>query len=128
MREKTTRSLHITRRVARIWGGIIIVLVFLVAVMEIFDPGNVEMDPYPWWENLMPLSVLISALGLAIAYRREGLGGAITVTFLLINLGLYLLTGREAVLMVVLIMTPIMIPGVLYLVCGIVNRRTNQNF
>ena len=126
MHDKGARYIKITRRVARIWGGIIIALVALIAVMEIFGSSDLELDPYPWWENLMPLSILISAIGLAIAYRREGLGGAIAVTFVFVNLGLYLLTGREAVMMVVMIMLPIVIPGVLYLVCWKLEKRGSE--
>lgn len=117
MNEKDSRSIKITRRIARIWGGVIIVLGSLMFIGEIIEGVTTQLDPYPWFENIIPFTMFTSVVGLAIAYRREGLGGAITVISLLINFGVYLLTGRGAVLFVLLLLTPIMIPGLLYLVC-----------
>ena len=41
------------------------------------------MKDYPAIENLIPLTLILSALGLGIAWRWEGLGGVINIGFYL---------------------------------------------
>jgi hypothetical protein len=53
------------------------------------DPHAAE--DYPPIENLPPLFALLCALGLGIAWRWEGLGGAITVIFSLATLPVLLI-------------------------------------
>ncbi len=116
------------RWIARIWSVPIIVfaLLFLVgsawnlATTGVADPHAV--DDYPWTENLPPIFLLLSILGLGIAWRWERLGSMIAVLF------------QIAVLVTLLIQRPITqdfsraaipyllwlivaIPGVLFLVC-----------
>ena len=116
------------RWIARIWSVPIIIfaLIFLVttawnlATTGVADPHAV--DDYPWTEALPPIFLLLSILGLGIAWRWERLGSIIAVLFQL------------AVLVTLLIQRPITqdfsragipyllwlivaIPGVLFLVC-----------
>jgi hypothetical protein len=116
------------RWIARIWSVPIIVgaLLFLVgsawnlATTGVADPHAVE--DYPPAEVLPPIFLLLSILGLGIAWRWERLGGTIAVVF------------QVAVILVLLIQRPITqdfprfalpyllsliiaIPGVLFLVC-----------
>jgi hypothetical protein len=53
------------------------------------DPHATE--DYPPIENLSPLLMLLGAVGSAIAWRREGLGGAITIAFQLAALPVLLI-------------------------------------
>jgi len=116
------------RWIARIWGTLIVAFALLILIGYAWnwvttgkaDPHAVE--DYPPIENLPPLFGLLSVLGLGVAWRWEGLGGAITVVF------------RLAALPVLLIHRPIThdfprylapygtwmiiaIPGILFLVC-----------
>jgi len=114
MQDKTTGTI---RRITKIWSAIIIALGVLVFIMEIFEAVSTELGPYPFYENLIPLTLFTGVVGLALAWRWEALGGAITVISVATNFGTYLATGREAVSAVALILAPILIPGVLFLVC-----------
>jgi cytochrome bd-type quinol oxidase subunit 2 len=116
------------RWIARIWSVPILVyaLLFIVgtawnlATTGVADPHAVE--DYPWTEVLPPIFLLLSILGLGIAWRWERLGGTIAVVCLL------------AVVILLFIQTPITrnlphtaipyllsiivgIPGILFLVC-----------
>ena len=123
---------RVTRRVrwiARIWGAVIVGVVLLVFIGYTWnwiatgqaDPYAVEH--YPPVENLPPLFTLLSAVGLGMAWRWEGAGGAIAVLFRLAELPVllvhwpithgfprYLVTPYGAWLVIA-------IPGVLFLMC-----------
>jgi len=118
--DKLTRIL---RRIARIWSMVIIALVIVILVGEILEAGSTDPQPYPWFENLIPLTVLTAVLGLALAWRWEGVGAVITIVSVLVNLGVYIATGRDAVLVVMVILTPLAIPGVLFLICALRLKR-----
>ena len=107
----------ILRKIARIWSGVIIVLGILIFIAEIFEAQTVELDPYPWWENLMPAALFLAVVGLAAAWKWEGIGGAMAVGFALFNLLIYMASGREEVGAVILIILPVVIPGLMFLAC-----------
>jgi len=83
------------RWVARIWSLVIIgiALLFLFGYTWNWvttgkaDPYAVE--DYPPVENLIPITLGLSVLGLGIAWRWEGLGGAITIVFRILFLVLW---------------------------------------
>ncbi len=110
------KTTHTIRRIARIWSIIIIGLGVLMFIAEIIAAFTTESEPYPFFENLIPFTLGTAVVGLAVAWKWEGVGGAITIISVLVNLGVYLLTGRTAVDAVILILTPIVIPGILFLV------------
>ena len=116
------------RWIARIWSLPIIVfaLLFLVgtawnlATTGVADPHAVE--DYPPTENLPPIFLLLSILGLAIAWRWERLGGTIAVVCQLAVVALLLIQTpitrdfpRTAIPYVLSMI--VAIPGVLFLVC-----------
>ena len=116
------------RWIARIWSVPIIVfaLLFLVgsawnlATTGVADPHAVE--GYPWTEALPPIFLLLSILGLGIAWRWEQLGGTIAVVCLLAVVALLLIQTpitRDFPLTAIpyLLSLIIAIPGVLFLVC-----------
>jgi hypothetical protein len=109
--------ISILRKIARVWSGVIIVLGFLTFLAEVIESQQAELDPYPWWENLMPAALLLALVGLAVAWRWEEFGGAMAVGFALVNLLLYIATGRDRVGAVALIILPLVIPGLLFLIC-----------
>jgi len=117
------------RWTARIWGTAIIgiTLLFLIGYAVNWvttgkaDPHAVQ--DYPPIENLPPLFMLLSVIGLGIAWRWEGLGGAIAVVFQLATLPLLLIHWPITRDFPRYLVAPygtsmiIAIPGILFLVC-----------
>ena len=119
--ERVTKRI---RRVARIWSLVIIAFSLIMLTGYAWnwvttgkaDPYAVE--GYPPSENLLPLAMCLSVAGLGVAWRWEGLGGAINIGFFLVNIGLYwLLRGIFFPLRAVAILSLAIVPGVLFLVC-----------
>lgn len=83
MSNASDRAVKWIRWIARIWGGVVVMSVLLVVIGYAWDWVTAgEADPYavedyPLIEELAPLFGLLSAVGLAIAWRWEGLGGTI---------------------------------------------------
>jgi hypothetical protein len=110
------RSMVWLRRVARISSGLIIGITLVVLVGHIIEPEPVEVD-YPPIENLLPVIMCLSVLGLGIAWRWEGLGGGISVVFFLIHLVVYwAIRQRFFPLRALLIFSPVPITGILSLI------------
>jgi TRAP-type C4-dicarboxylate transport system permease small subunit len=71
--------------IARIWGTLIVAFTLLMLIGYAWNwvtTGNADpyaVEDYPPIENTPPLFGLLSVLGLGVAWRWEGLGGAITV-------------------------------------------------
>ncbi len=117
------------RRIARIWGTLIIAVVLFVLIGYGWDLATTgEADPYavegyPPTENLPPLFVLLSAVGLGIAWRWEGLGGAIAVIFNVAGVPILLIhwpitRGFPGYLVAPYgIWMIIAVPGILFLMC-----------
>ena len=110
------------RWIARIWGTVIIAFALLMLIGYAWnwvttgkaDPHAVE--DYPPIENLIPITLGLSVLGLGIAWRWEGLGGAITIVFQLATLAVHhwLLSPRPYPYPLTI---AIATPGILFLVC-----------
>ena len=117
------------RWIARIWGTLIVVVTLLVfsgyawnwVTTGKADPHAV--DDYPPIENLPPLFAVLSVLGLGLAWRWEGLGGAIAVLFNLAGLPVLLIHWPISRGFPRYLVAPygvwmmIAIPGILFLVC-----------
>ena len=116
------------RWIARIWSTPIIVYSLMMLVGYAWnwvtigkaDPYSVE--GYPFVEALPPILMFVSVLGLSIAWRWEGIGGAITLVFYIATLILLLFQRplthdfyRSAI--PYLISMVVAIPGILFLVC-----------
>jgi len=74
------------------------------------------LENYPPIENLAPITLGLSILGLGIAWRWEGLGGAITIVFQLVTLAVHhwLFSPRPYPYPLTIIVAT---PGILFLVC-----------
>jgi hypothetical protein len=117
------------RWIARIWGTLIVAVTLLILIgyawdwvtTDTADPHAVE--DYPPIENSPPLFALLSALGLGVAWRWEGLGGAIAVVFNLAGLPVLLIHWPITHDFPRYLVAPygiwlmIAIPGILFLVC-----------
>ncbi|MEJ2734879.1 MAG: hypothetical protein P8189_15145 [Anaerolineae bacterium] len=125
-RDRVTKRI---RWIARIWSIPLIASALLILIgyawswvtTGVADPYAV--DDYPSIEALPPIFMLLSILGLGIAWRWERLGGTIVLGFQLAVLALLFMTNplthdfpRLAV--PYLLSMIITIPGVLFLVCG----------
>lgn len=124
-RTKTTAKI---RRIARIWSIVIIVLVLTIFILEIiaeFITNQSMSEPYPWYENLQPLSLFLSVVSLAIALRWEGLGSMLNIFFVLATYGMYVAFGGSGrgLYTLPLILAPILIPGVLFLISWLRTER-----
>ena len=128
------RTAKLMRWTARIWSTPIIVYSLIMLAGYVWnwvtigkaDPNTVE--GYPLEETILPILMFLSVLGLGIAWRWEGLGGAITLVFQVVALLLLLIQSpithdfyRSAI--PYLISMVIVIPGILFLACWQRSRR-----
>jgi len=124
--DRTTKRI---RWIARIWAIVlvVIVLLILIGIVSSWVTGG-EADPYavedhPAIENLPPLLAFLSVLGLVLAWRWEGLGGAIAILFNLAGLPVLLIHWPIAHEFPLYLFAPygvwmmIAIPGVLFVIC-----------
>ena len=110
----TTRRM---RQVARIWSIVIIGITLVMTIAHIVVPEPEAAD-YPPIENLLPVVMFLSVVGLAISWRWEGVGGALNVGFFLADLGLYwIIRGEFFPLRALPMFSAAVVPGVLFLVC-----------
>ncbi len=129
---------RVTKRIrwfARIWSTLIIGVALLFVVgyawnwvtTGVADPHVAE--DYPPIENWPPRLLLLSVLGLALAWRWEGWGGAMAILSQLVNLPLLLIHWPIAQDFPRYLVAPygiwmvIVVPAVLFLVCGWRARR-----
>ena len=116
------------RRIARIWSSPIIIysLIMLAGYawnwVTIGKADPYAVDGYPLVEALPPILMFVSVAGLAVAWRWERLGGAITLVFLIATFILLLVQRpntqdfpRFAIPYCMLAV--IAIPGILFLLC-----------
>lgn len=115
------RTTEWIRRIARIWSTVIIgVTVLMLAGYAVNWVTTGRADPhaadnYPLSENLAPLTLVLSVLGLAIGWRWEGLGGAVSIGFFLAGVAVHflVLSPRPYPYPVAIALIP---PGVFFLV------------
>ena len=105
------------RRVARAWSTVVIGITLVMAIAHIVVPEP-EATDYPPIENLLPVVIFLSVVGLAIAWRWEGVGGAINVGLFVAHLGLYWsIRGEFLPLRALPLFSAVVVPGVLFLAC-----------
>jgi hypothetical protein len=116
------------RWIARIWGTLVLIIALFVFIGYASDVlTNGESDPYatedyPPIENLPPLFIFLSALGLGLAWRWEGWGGAIAIFFQLASLPVLLIHWPIAEDFSRYLIAPygislmVTIPGILFLI------------
>lgn len=114
--EKTNRF----RRIARSWSVVIIILGTFVIIMEFLEawmnPGLI--GTYPWYENLIPITLFLAVIGLALAWRWEVFGSVLCIICIVANYVMYIAFGGSGrgLFVVPLILLPVLIPGILFLI------------
>lgn len=123
------------RWIARIWGGLVFIVALLIfagyawnwVTTGTADPHAVA--DYPPIENVPPLLMLVGAVGSAIAWRWEGLGGAITTISQLAALPVLLIHWPIAEGFPRYLVAPygvwgaVAVPGILFLACWSRSRK-----
>ena len=112
------------RGVARVWS----ILVWLLALILILGsrnaPTSLTLDngPLDW---LIPLMLVISLAGLAVAFRREGWGVLINFAFYLAIVPIYgLLHGEWMHFSIMIGLSPVILPGVMFGAAWILSRQS----
>ena len=126
--DTSDRATKWIRWIARIWSSPIILYALLMLagyawnLVTIGKADPYAVEGYPLTEALPPILMFVSILGLGIAWRWEGLGGAITLVFIFAVLLLLLIQrpithdfSRSAI--PYLMSVVIAIPGILFLIC-----------
>ena len=102
--------------VARILSVPILLFTFFMAFAHIIfpDPHAVE---YPPIENLLPVLMTLCVLGLAVAWRWERIGGAVTLLLFIVHLAAYwAIRGKFFPANVLVIFSPVFLNGILFIV------------
>ncbi|TEU01455.1 MAG: hypothetical protein E3J30_00580 [Anaerolineales bacterium] len=111
------------RRIARIWSIVCFGFFVFIIIMEILYPHGGE----GWRPRDMVLAAFIPIgvfLGMALAWRREGLGGALTTLSVIgFYLAMFILDGDLPRLGVFAMLIPLIIPGILFLISWALHRR-----
>jgi hypothetical protein len=114
------------RGVARIWSALVWLLAMILVVGSRNLPSssnlvNAHLD------ILIPISLLISLIGLGIAWRWEGWGILINFTFYFAILPIYWLLHQEWIHFSIMVgLSPVILPGVLFAFSWILSKKENS--
>lgn len=119
------------RKTARIWSLVIFAIALVIFIAEIIEAWlNPELiNSYPWYENLIPLTLGLAVVGLAVAWWWELYGSLLSIVCIIANYVMYIAFGGSGrgLLVVPLILLPVLIPGILFLISWMrSDRLTNQ--
>jgi hypothetical protein len=133
--KKDDRLTKWIRWIARIWSAPIIIYALLLLAgyawdwMTIGTADPYAVDDYPFVEAIPPILLFVSILGLAIAWRWEGLGGFIALGFQIATL--FVLAIQRPItgdfywsVFPYLLTMVVAVPGILFCVCWWRSRRT----
>lgn len=114
------------RRIARIWSIVCFGFFVFIIIMEILYPHGGE----GWRPRDMVLAAFIPIgvfLGMALAWRWEGLGGALTTLSVIgFYLAMFILDGDLPRSGVFAMLIPLIIPGILFLISWVLHRRPSS--
>jgi hypothetical protein len=115
--ETGIRGLRWLRRIARIVTLLILAVTLVVVVGHLFGSEPIEED-YPPIENLLPILMALSVVGLGIALRWEGLGATISLGFFVAHMALFwAIRGEFFPFGMLIVFTPLPLTAVLFLIC-----------
>ena len=114
------------RGMARIWSILVWLLALILVVGTLNLPSGSSLINAPL-DILIPLSLLISLIGLGIAWRWEGWGILINFVFYLAILPIYWLLHQEWIHISIMVgLSPVILPGVLYAFSWILSRKKER--
>jgi len=120
---KTSLIAKNLRRVARVWSILVWLLALILVIGTRNSPSTSNLVNTPL-DILIPISLLISLIGLGIAWRWEGWGVVINIGFYLAILPLYWLLHREWIHISIMVgLSPVILPGVLYGVAWFLSKK-----
>ena len=114
------------RGVARVWSVLVwlLGLILLVGTRNSPSTSNLVNDSL---EILIPISLLISLIGLGVAWRLEGWGVVINIGFYLAILPLYWLLHQEWIHFSIMVgLSPVILPGVLFGVAWFLSKKNDS--
>ena len=112
------------RRIARILSVIYFVIFVFIIIMETIDQHGGEASPRDL--VLVAFIPVGTFLGMALAWRWEGLGGVIsTLSVLGFYVAMFILDG-DLPQAGILILLPLIIPGVLFLISWALHRQESD--
>ncbi len=121
--EKSSHLPSLIPRIARIWSIACFVIFVLIIIMEIMFPHGGE----DWRPRDLVLAAFFPVgvfLGLALSWRWEGLGGALTTLSVIgFYLAMLILDGDFPNPMVFIVLVPLLIPGILFLISWALHRQ-----
>ena len=114
------------RGMAKVWSLLVFVLALILILMPRRETAlKATQTPI---DRLIPLALLISMLGLAIAWRSEGLGTLINLGFYLAVVPIYRLIHNEWIHFSLMVgLSPVILPGVLFGVAWLLDWRAEEN-
>ena len=108
------------RRIARILGSLIAVYWLVFGVGSVI----VESNPWTWESTMMSVFVIGTTTSIALAWRRERLGGILAIIFgTAESIFAYIVAGQYRLLAVLVSGVPLIIVGVLFLFSHRVTNR-----
>jgi len=123
--DQTTNTI---RKIARIWSLVILALALIILIAEILESllNSGSTATYPWYENLIPMTLFLGVVGLGLSWRWEGFGSVLSIVCVIANYVMYIAFGGRGrgLFIVPIILFPVLIPGVLFLISWL---RTQRN-
>ena len=117
--DKNGSSVRKLRVITKVISVPILLFSFLMVIGHIIFPDT-ESGTYPPIENLLPVLMLVSVLGLALAWWREGPGGVVSVIFFIIHLYAYWrIRGKFFPANMLVVFSPLLIDGILFIILSL---------
>jgi len=105
---------HNLRGVARVWTILVWILALILILGTLFRPPKSE-QAYTPIDNLVPLLLIVSLIGLLVAWRWEGWGTLINICAYLAIVLVYGLIHQKWIHPSVMVaFSPVILPGVFY--------------
>ena len=126
-RNSTVRAAQWLRRIARLIGSL--AAVFWVFSLTASFIGEVISDSFTWSSEGAILGglMIVSVIGVLVAWRRERTGGVILVLCgLALSVFAYISAGQNKAFAVLVSGVPFLVPGVLFLLSWWMSRHESQ--
>ena len=111
------------RGVARIWSILVFILALILVIGTRNAPSTSNLVNEPL-DTLIPVSLLVSLVGLGIAWRWEGWGVLINLGFYLVILPIYWLQNHDWINLSIMVgLSPVVLPGILFAAAWFLSKK-----